>query len=114
MLSRTVEIVLSLLVFSAVGLGWLARRKRHVNWLQPFDLQSYLREDQRRSLRRSSDFTAGVQFVLLGAAIPLVYMFLTRAFFNEVTNLGMVVCGAASLVCIALGIVGIVSGRRLS
>lgn len=113
MFSRNVEIVFVVVIFAILFLGWLARRNPHIDWLQRFDLQVHFSEDQRESLRRAADVTTGIKFVLLGLAIPLIYVVMTVAFFDEFTTRETLLCAAASTVCIGLGVVSIVKAGRL-
>jgi hypothetical protein len=70
-----------------------------------------LTEEQRARIRRSQNRLAGVDFILMGIVVPLVYLALNVMFFNEPTPGMSIIVAAVAVVCITLGIVAIVKNR---
>ena len=92
-------------VFAAVVLLiTLANAYPRVKWLQPFRLPGRLNEEQRARLRRTQHVTTGAQFILAGLSLPLLYVISRVMFFHEFHTGAMILTGAASVVCVALGI----------
>jgi hypothetical protein len=101
-------------VLAAVwGLSALSRRFPDVAWLQRFRYQRpQLSEEHRARMRQRANVYAGVEFILLGLALPMLYVAVTLMSFSEITRMAMAIVLAASVVCIALGITAIVRSRR--
>lgn len=101
-------------VMAAVwGLIAVARRRPDLHWLEPVR-RAFPRSDEQQRVRqrRRADFTAGLQFLLLGIAVPLVVGVLKLAFFQSFSATELVVVFAISALCFALGIAAIRSSRR--
>lgn len=65
-------------------------------------------KERKAKLRRRSNVVAGVQFILLGIALPFGYHLLSMmTFFSSVSTIENVVVFAAAGACIALGITAI-------
>lgn len=75
-----------------------------VKWLQPFRLPGRLNEKQRARLRRTQHVTNGAHFILAGISLPFLYVISRVMFFHDLQTGAMILTGAASVVCIALGI----------
>ena len=61
-------------------------------------------EEQRKRRRRSGNRLAGMEMVLAGVVLPLLYFASTIMFFNEPKMLPTIIVMACSIVCITLGI----------
>lgn len=109
---RTTQIVLGSLVLLIMFLGWLGRRHPQIVWLRVFDMRAKLTDDQRRRLQRTVDMNAGLQLILLGLALPVVYVVLTTMFFGTFAPRGIAFVAAGSLACIVTGLVGVIRTRR--
>jgi hypothetical protein len=108
-----IQLVLAGLLALVFGLSRLARRHPHVAWLQGFrDVFPQPSEAQRAMMRRRADFYAGVQLILMGVALPLVYWAATVMFFNDFTAKAITLVLAGSVLCIGLGIAAIWRSRR--
>jgi hypothetical protein len=96
-----------------VGLSALARRFPHVAWLQVFRYSPPpLSEAEQARMRRRSDVHTGVQFILMGIALPLLYGAATVMFFNDFTIAATTLVLAGSVLCIGLGATAIWRSRR--
>src|SRR5712691_6846763 len=73
-LPDTVKAILLGLLAVAFALARLARALPHVAWLQVFRLPvMQMSEEQRARRRRSGNRLAGLEIVLAGLALPLLY-----------------------------------------
>lgn len=107
------QIVVGGIVAVVYGLSALSRRFPHVAWLQHFQLpHGRLTEEQQARARRRANVYAGAQLILLGVVLPLGYLVLTVMTFSTVSTGGMALVLAGSALCIVLGIIAIVQGRR--
>jgi hypothetical protein len=76
-----------------------------VAWLQVFRLPVIqMTEEQRAKRRRSVNRMAGLEMVLAGFVLPLIYFGSTIMFFSEPKTLPTIIVTACSVLCIALGI----------
>ena len=94
-----------ILVFMA--LGYAARRRPDVQWLQPFDLFRHLTPEQRERMRRRANTHAGIEMIFVGLLIPVGYLILNVMFFSSMSWAGIAIAGGLSIVCIAFGIMAI-------
>lgn len=86
-------------------LSRLSRWFPDVGWLQLFRLPVIQMSDEERVRRRRfGNRMAGLEIVLAGVSLPLLYFASTIMSFSEPTMIPTVIVGAASLLCIALGI----------
>ena len=106
--------IIALIAVAAIwGLAELARRRPEIGWLRPFRIAfARLPEDQRAAARRRGDRIAGLQFLLLGIALPIGAAVLKLAFFARFSAVEIAIVAAISLLCLALGISGIAKSRR--
>jgi hypothetical protein len=106
--------IIALVAVAAIwGLAELARRRPDIGWLRPFRIAfARLPEPQRTAARRRSDFLAGLQFLLLGIALPIGAAVLKLAFFARFSAAEVAIVAAVSALCLALGITGIAKSRR--
>ena len=109
---RVTEIVLGSLLLLIMVLGWLGRRYPRTAWLRAFNLRARLTDDQRNRLQRTVDTNTGLQFILLGLAVPIVYFVLETMLVSESAPRVALFMAAGSLACIVTGLVGVVRARR--
>lgn len=96
-----------------LGVSALARRFPRVAWIQKLRYDPpKLTDEQQAKIRRRADVYAGVELILLGVALPMVYFAMTVMFFNTPTVLGLALVGAGSVLCVGLGLIAISGGRR--
>ena len=94
-------------------LSRLSYRFPDVDWLQHFRLPiPHFSEEQKRRQRRRASLMAGMEIILAGMVLPLVYVAAKVMMFNEPTTLGMAIVGGCSVACIILGIWVIVRNFR--
>jgi hypothetical protein len=110
---RTIQLVLGGLVVVILGLAALARRFPNVGWLQVLRFNApSLSEEQRARIRQRSNINAGIEMILLGIILPLLYLGGTVMFFNEPTTTGILLATGASALLIGLGVTAIWQNRR--
>jgi hypothetical protein len=63
-------------------------------------------------MQQRATILAGMQMILAGVVVPLLYLGSTIFMFNEPTARGMVISLSLSLLLIGLGITAIVRSRR--
>lgn len=109
---QRIQLAVLVLIAAAFGLAVLVRKSPNAGWLQTFrDAFPRLTDEQRAKVRREGDFYAGMEFILLGIALPPLYMVSTMMLFSGVTTRGLVLVVAASMLCIALGVTAIWKNR---
>ncbi len=110
---RTIQLVLLGLLGVVFGLAVLARYFPEVNWLQVFRYQGpLLSEEQRARIRQRSNIHAGIELILMGVVLPILYVAGTVMFFNEFTTTGSVLVIAGSALLLGLGVTAIWQTRR--
>lgn len=109
---RTVQLVALGILAVVLGLSALARRFPHVAWLQLFRYHlPRLSEQQRAKMRQRANFYAGVEMILMGVVLPMLYVAVTVMFFNAFTTTGIVLVIAGSLLLVGLGVTAIWRNR---
>lgn len=104
-LPDSVKAILLVLLAIAFALNRLARALPHVGWLQVFRIPHIrLSEEERAERRRSANRMAALQIIVAGLALPLLYLLSTVMRFDEPKTLAMIIVGACSVLCFALGI----------
>jgi hypothetical protein len=107
-----IKLPLTLIIGGALIFSRLAPRYPQVAWLQKFRLPDNRTEEQKARARRSADFTAGIQMILMGLLLPFGYLMLSMMLlFSSPSTLGFVVVGGMSVVLIAMGIWAIAKSR---
>ncbi|HEV8510164.1 MAG TPA: hypothetical protein VGQ48_06890 [Gemmatimonadales bacterium] len=110
---RTVQLVLGGFLVVLFGLSALSRRFPDIPWLQLFRYNTpRLSDEQRAKNRQRANIYAGVELILLGIIVPMVYFAGTVMMFNEPTTTGITVSLLSALVLIGLGTAGIWRNRR--
>lgn len=100
----SVKAIVATLVVVLFVLSRLAQRFPDVDWLQHFRLPiRHLSEEEKRRQRRRASLMAGMQIILAGMVLPLLYIAAKVMMFNEPTTLGMAIVGGCSLACIVIG-----------
>ncbi len=108
-----IQIILGGMVLAMFGLSELSRRFPHVGWLQLFRLERpRLSEEQQARMRRRANVLGGVRLIALGLALPLIYLALTAMMFNDFSATKTTIVLTGSVLCIVLGITGIVRSYR--
>lgn len=101
----SVKAILLGLIAMVFVLSRLARWFPHVAWLQVFRLPVIqMSEEQKAKRRRSGNRMAGLEMVLAGIVLPLLYFGSTIMFFSEPKTIPTIIVAACSVLCIALGI----------
>jgi hypothetical protein len=96
----------------AFALGGLARAFPQVGWLRFVRVPTLrTREAQQARRRRSANRHTALEMILVGLALPLVYVATSVMFFNEIKTVAAVLVGAGSIGCVALGIWTLVRNR---
>ena len=104
-LPDSVKAILLGVIAVAFVLSRLSIRLPHVGWLQYFRLPEIpMSEEKRERRRRSGNRMAGLEMVGAGLVLPLLYLASTVMMFNEPGTFGMIIVGAISIACIAVGI----------
>ena len=104
-LPDSVKAILLGLVAIVFLLSRLARWFPHVAWLQVFRLPVIqMSEEQRAKQRRSGNRMAGLEMVLVGVVLPLLYFASTVMFFSESQPILAIIVTACSVLCMALGL----------
>jgi hypothetical protein len=97
-LPDTVKAILLGLIVIAFALARLARALPHVAWLQVFRLPVIqMSEEQRARRRRSANRLAGLEIIVAGLALPLLYFVSTIMLFNEPKTPPTIIVTACSL-----------------
>jgi NADH:ubiquinone oxidoreductase subunit K len=112
-MDRTVQFILVGVLALVFGLSALSRRFPHVAWLQLFRYNApRLSEERRAKMRQRANIHAGIELILLGIVVPIVYFSSTVMMFNSPSALGMTIAIGTSAVLIGLGITAIWRNRR--
>jgi len=112
-LPDSVKAILLGLIAAVFVLGRLSYRFPDVDWLQHFRMPTrHLSEQEKARRHRRASLMAGVEIILAGMILPVLYMLSKVMMFNEPTTLGLMIVGACSLACFCLGIWVIVRNLR--
>lgn len=104
-LPDSVKAILLVVIAIAFVMSRLARWFPHVGWLQFFRLPVIkMSEEERTRRRRLGNRMAGLELVLAGLILPLLYFGSTIMFFNDPKPIPTIVVTACSVLCIALGV----------
>ena len=81
---RTLQLALAGLIALVFGLSALSRRFPDVAWLQAFYYDPpRLSQEQRARMRRRANIHAGIELILVGIVLPMLYVAVTVMFFND-------------------------------
>ena len=110
---QIVQLVILAILAAVFGLSALSRRYPQVAWLQPFHFNwPRLSEQQRERMRRRANVHAGIELILLGFVVPIVYVGSSIMMFSDPTARGLTISIAFAALLIALGITGIWRNAR--
>jgi hypothetical protein len=110
---QVVQLLILGVVVAAYGLSALSRRYPHVGWLQLFRFNwPQLSEEHRERMRRRANVHAGIELILLGFAVPIVYVGSSIMMFNDPSARGLTISVAIGALLIALGIAGVWRNAR--
>ena len=105
LLPDSVKAILLGLIAVVFVLSRLARRFPHVAWLRAFRLPVIqMSEEQRAKRRRSANRMAGLEIVLAGIGLPVVYFASTIMFWSDPQTIPIIIVAACSVLCIAVGV----------
>lgn len=86
-------------------LSRLSYRFPEVDWLRHFRLPiPQFSDAERARRRRRANMMAGMEIILAGLVLPILYIAAKMMMFNEPTTLGLVIVVGCSLACIGVGI----------
>ena len=110
---RSIQLVLVGLLAVVFGLSAVSRRFPRVGWLQIFRYDApRLSNEQQARIRRRSNIHAGIELILMGIGLPLLYVAGTVMFFNTFSTTATTVVSVGSVLCIGLGVTAIWRNRR--
>lgn len=110
---RTVQLVLVGLMAMVFGLSALSRRFPDVAWLQVFRYHPpRLSQEEQARMRRRANVLAGIELILMGIGLPILYVAATVMFFNDFTITATALVVTGSLLCIGLGFTAIWRNRQ--
>jgi hypothetical protein len=112
LLPEPVKIAIATIAVIITALSFIARKRPDVRWLQHFNFQAHLTEEQRERNRRRQNAQVGAELILAGIILPIGYLALKVMFFNAINTMELVAVGILSLICFALGIAAITSRRH--
>ena len=110
---QVVQLVILGVLVAAYGLSVLSRRNPHVGLLQSLRFNwPQLSEEHRERMRRRANVHAGIELILLGFAVPIVYVGSAIIMFNDPSAWGLTISVAIGVLLIALGITGVWRNTR--
>ena len=110
---RTVQLLLFGFLAVLFGMSALSRRFPHVPWLQLFRHNApRLSDEQRAKIRQRANVHAGIELILLGIVVPMLYFASTVMMFDEPSATGTAIALASALLLIGLGTAAIWRNRR--
>jgi nitrate reductase gamma subunit len=110
---QTVQLVILGVLAGVFGLSAMSRRYPHVGWLRPFRFTwPQLPQAQRERMRRRANIHAGIELILLGFAVPIVYVGSSIMMFSDPSARGLTISIAIAALLIALGITGVWRNAR--
>lgn len=100
------------LIAIAIVLGWLARRHPEVAWLRIFRLPGIqLSPEEKERRRRTANRIAGLEIIVAGLVLPLLYLLSTVMMFNDLKPVPTLIVGACSMLLIGWGIWVLIRNR---
>ena len=109
---RDVQLLLVGLIAVVFWLSALSRRFPHVTWLQVFRFDPpRLSQEQRARMRRRQNVYSGIELILMGIVIPMLYVVGTVMFFNDLTTTATTLVFVGSFACIGLGVTAVWRNR---
>ncbi|HEV8265719.1 MAG TPA: hypothetical protein VGQ06_12300 [Gemmatimonadales bacterium] len=122
-MTSTIELIILLVLGALVSLSALSRRFPHIGWLQAFHIKwprlsafhikwPQLSEEQRARIERRRNIRAGIEFILLGLGMPVIYVGSSVMSFGDPSTVGLTISGIIGFALIVIGITTIWSNRR--
>lgn len=112
-MKSTIQLITLVLLAVLYGLSALSRRYPHIGWLQAFHIKwPQLSEEQKARMQRRANIRAGIQFILLGCGVPVIYVVSSVMTFSDPSTLGLAISGTIGFGVIVLGIIAIWTNRR--
>jgi len=112
-MTSTIQLIVLVVLGVLFGLSALSRRYPHIAWLQVFHIKRpQLSDEQTARMQRRANIHVGIQFILLGFGVPVVYVGSSVMMFNDPSTLGLIISGIVGFALIVLGIIAIWSNRR--
>ena len=113
-----------ILLVLAIGGGLLVLSGRYSGWLQALPrkwpqlaalqaMRPQRSEEQRARIKRRGNIFAGIQLILLGLGMPVVYVASSIMAFSDPGRVGLGISGIIGFALMLLGIRTIWSSRRL-
>src|SRR5687767_10050537 len=96
---QTVFVVIGVAVFILVK---LAPRYPHIPWLQAFRHIDRRSEEQKQRDRRRASIMGGLQFIVLGIAIPPAYVILDVMMWSTTSQAEIIIASAVGVIFIAV------------
>jgi hypothetical protein len=111
-MTSTIQLIILVVLGVLFGLSALSRRYPHIAWLQAFHIKwPQLSEEQKARMQRRANIQAGIQFILLGFGVPVVYVGSSVMMFSDPSTLGLAISGIIGFVLIVFGIIAIWNNR---
>ena len=110
---RSIQLALVALMAVVFGLSVLSRRFPHIAWLQLFRVNPPpLSDEERARMRRRANIHTAIELILMGIALPMLYVAGTVMFFNSFSATATTLVVVGSCLCLGLGISAIWRNRR--
>jgi hypothetical protein len=111
--TATIQLIILIVLGALFGLSALSRRHPHIGWLQAFHIKwPQLSEEQRARMQRRANIRAGLQFILLGFCVPVVYVGSSVMTFSDPSTVGLAISAIIGFALIVVGIIAIWRNRR--
>jgi uncharacterized membrane protein YfcA len=109
----TIQLIILIVLGALVGLSALSRRYPHIGWLRAFHIKWPQRSaEQRARMQRSANIRAGLQFILFGFGVPVVYVGSSVMTFSDPSTVGLAISATIGFALIVVGIIAIWRNRR--
>ncbi|HYX27282.1 MAG TPA: hypothetical protein VE863_01850 [Pyrinomonadaceae bacterium] len=112
-LTTTLKAIFLGIIAILFSLNRLARAFPQVGWLQIFSLPvPQISEQERVRRRRAGNRQAGLEIILGGFILPLIYFGSTMLFFNEPETRATILVLTISILCVLVGVFVLVRNLR--
>jgi len=99
------QLIFVLAFFSFLLLSRMAPGNPRLAWITKLKLPDHRTEEQKRRARRSRNIMDGLEMIMMGLALPPLYLFSTvLSFFSGINTLVLAGTIALSLLLIGIGI----------
>jgi hypothetical protein len=111
-MTSTVQLVVLIVLGAIVGLAALARRYPNIGWLRPFHMaQPHLSDEERARIKRRGNVHTGIELILMGLAVPAVYVGSSIMMFSDPGRIGLIISAAIGFGLVMLGLFVIQNNR---